>query len=204
MAKAKSTAQSPQKELILKEIIASKIQDSESLLSNFDLQSFSHTISLQDYQIAALKSAIAALNFYVQNADELYQHYGDYGIRDIAKEQINTASFWMATGSGKSIVMIKLIALLHALMASGELSTKPIMLLVPNERILEQFKAHIAEYNVYQDKNIALKDLKDYENAVAYHSLFDESIVFIGRSDLLDIGENVGKDSKAKRLNYKN
>ena len=35
-------------------------------------------------------------------------------------------------------------------------------------------------------------------------SLFDENIVFVGRSDLLDTSENVGKDSKAKRLNYKN
>ncbi len=78
------------------------------------------------------------------------------------------------------------------------------MLLVPNEKILEQFRAHIVEYNSYQDKNITLKDLKDYEHAAAYDSLLDENIVFIGRSDLLDISENVGKDSKAKRLNYKN
>ncbi|WP_300955606.1 DEAD/DEAH box helicase family protein [uncultured Helicobacter sp.] len=204
MAKAKPNTQSSQKELILKEIIAPKIQDSESLLSSFDLQSFSHTISLQDYQIAALKSAITALNFYVKNIDELYQSYRDYGVRDIAKEQINTASFWMATGSGKSIVMIKLIALLHVLMASGEFPKKPIMLLVPNEKILEQFKAHIKEYNAYQSKTITLKDLKDYENVSYGTSLFDENIVFIGRSDLLDIDENVGKDSKAKRLNYKN
>ncbi len=121
MAKTKSTAQSLQKELILREIIAPKIQDNQSLLSGFDLQSFLHTISLQDYQISALKSAIAALNFYTQKANELYQRYGDYGVKDIAKEQINTASFWMATGSGKSIVMIKLIALLHSLMIKGEL-----------------------------------------------------------------------------------
>ena len=204
MAKTKSTTQSAQKELILKEIIAPKIRDSQSLLSSFDLQSFSHTISLQDYQISALKSAITALNFYAQNANELYQGYRDYGARDISKEQINTASFWMATGSGKSIVMIKLIALLHNLMTNGDFPKKPIMLLVPNDKILEQFKAHIAEYNTYQSKAISIKDLKDYENVAAYDSLFDESIVFIGRSDLLDISENVGKDSKAKRLNYKN
>ncbi|MDE7316239.1 MAG: DEAD/DEAH box helicase family protein [Helicobacter sp.] len=204
MAKVKSTAQLAQKELILKEIIAPKIQDSESLLNSFDLQSFSHTISLQDYQIAALKSAITALNFYAQNADELYQRYCDYGVGDIAQEQINTASFWMATGSGKSIVMIKLIALLHSLMTNGVFPKKPIMLLVPNDKILEQFKDHIAEYNTYQSKAISIKDLKDYENVAAYASLFDENVVFIGRSDLLDIDENVGKDSKAKRLNYKN
>ena len=205
MSKTKSAQKATlEKKLILKEILAPKIQDNQSLLSSLDLQSFSHTISLQDYQISALKSAITALNFYAQNANELYQCYCNYGVGDIAKEQINTASFWMATGSGKSIVMIKLIALLHSLMTNGALPKKPIMLLVPNNKILEQFKDHIAEYNTYQSKAISIKDLKDYENVAAYAPLFDESIVFIGRSDLLDIGENVGKDSKAKRLNYKN
>lgn len=73
-----------------------------------------------------------------------------------------------------------------------------------NDKILEQFKAHIKEYNAYQSKMITLKDLKDYESVNYGTSLFDENIVFIGRSDLLDTSENVGKDSKAKRLNYKN
>lgn len=204
MAKAKPNTQSSQKELILKEIIAPKIQDSESLLSSFDLQSFSHTISLQEYQIVALKSAIAALSLYTQSPDSLYQSYLECELEDITKEQINTASFWMATGSGKSIVMIKLIALLHDLFALENLPSIPIMLLVPNDKILEQFKAHIKEYNAYQSKTITLKDLKDYESVNYGTSLFDENIVFIGRSDLLDTSENVGKDSKAKRLNYKN
>lgn len=193
-----------EKKLILKEILAPKIQNLESLFASLDLSSFSHTISLQDYQISALKSAIAALNLYTQNPDSLYQNYLECGLEDITKEQINTASFWMATGSGKSIVMIKLIALLHDLFGLKSLPTKPIMLLTPNDKILEQFKAHIKEYNAYQSKTITLKDLKDYESVSYGTSLFDENVVFIGRSDLLDIDENVGKDSKAKRLNYKN
>ncbi|WP_416860128.1 DEAD/DEAH box helicase family protein, partial [Helicobacter ganmani] len=97
-----------------------------------------------------------------------------------------------------------LIALLHDLFGLKTLPAKPIMLLVPNDKILEQFKAHIKEYNTYQSKTITLKDLKDYESVSYGTSLFDENIVFIGRSDLLDTSENVGKDSKAKRLNYKN
>ncbi|MDE5591556.1 MAG: DEAD/DEAH box helicase family protein, partial [Helicobacter sp.] len=210
MSKTKSTRVSLknkatlEKKLILKKILAPKIQNFESLFASLELQSFSHTISLQEYQIAALKNAIAVLNLYTQSPDSLYQNYLECGLEDITKEQINTASFWMATGSGKSIVMIKLIVLLHSLMTNGALLKKPIMLLVPNDKILEQFKAHIAEYNTYQSKAISIKDLKDYENVAAYASLFDENIVFIGRSDLLDTSENVGKDSKAKRLNYKN
>ena len=193
-----------EKKLILKEILAPKIQDFESLFVSLEFGSFSHSISLQEYQIAALKSAIAALSLYTQSPDSLYQNYLECGLEDITKEQINTASFWMATGSGKSIVMIKLIALLHDLFGLKSLPTKPIMLLTPNDKILEQFKAHIKEYNAYQSKTITLKDLKDYESVSYGTSLFDEKFVFIGRSDLLDTSENVGKDSKAKRLNYKN
>lgn len=205
MSKTKSAQKvTLEKKLILKEILAPKIQNFESLFAPLEFSSFSHSITLQEYQIAALKSAIAALSLYTQSPDSLYQSYLECGLEDITKEQINTASFWMATGSGKSIVMIKLIALLHDLFGLKSLPTKPIMLLTPNDKILEQFKAHIKEYNAYQSKTITLKDLKDYESVSYGTSLFDENIVFIGRSDLLDTSENVGKDSKAKRLNYKN
>ncbi len=205
MSKTKSAQKATlEKKLILKEILAPKIQDFESLFASLEFGSFSHSISLQEYQIAALKSAIAALSLYTQSPDSLYQSYLECGLEGITKEQINTASFWMATGSGKSIVMIKLIALLHDLFGLKTLPAKPIMLLVPNDKILEQFKAHIKEYNTYQSKTITLKDLKDYESVSYGTSLFDENIVFIGRSDLLDTSENVGKDSRAKRLNYKN
>ncbi|WP_297990426.1 DEAD/DEAH box helicase family protein [uncultured Helicobacter sp.] len=205
MSKTKSAQKATlEKKLILKEILAPKIQNFESLFASLEFGSFSHSISLQEYQIAALKSAIAALSLYTQSPDSLYQNYLECGLEGITKEQINTASFWMATGSGKSIVMIKFIALLHDLFALKTLPAKPIMLLVPNDKILEQFKAHIKEYNAYQSKTIAYKDLKDYESVNYGTSLFDENIVFIGRSDLLDTSENVGKDSKAKRLNYKN
>lgn len=205
MSKTKSVQKvTLEKKLILKEILAPKIQDFESLFASLEFGSFSHSITLQEYQIAALKSAIAALSLYTQSPDSLYQNYLERGLEGITKEQINTASFWMATGSGKSIVMIKFIALLHDLFALENLPSIPIMLLVPNDKILEQFKAHIKEYNAYQSKTITLKDLKDYESVSYGTSLFDENIVFIGRSDLLDMSENVGKDSKAKRLNYKN
>lgn len=205
MSKTKSAQKATlEKKLILKEILAPKIQNFESLFASLEFDSFSHSITLQEYQIAALQSAIAALSLYTQSPDSLYQSYLECGLEGITKEQINTASFWMATGSGKSIVMIKMIALLHDLFALKTLPAKPIMLLVPNDKILEQFKAHIKEYNTYQSKTITLKDLKDYESVSYGTSLFDENIVFIGRSDLLDTSENVGKDSKAKRLNYKN
>ena len=75
MSKTKSTRVSLknkatlEKKLILKEILAPKIQNFESLFASLEFGSFSHTISLQEYQIAALKSAITALSLYTQGPD---------------------------------------------------------------------------------------------------------------------------------------
>lgn len=159
MTKAKQSTKSSQKELILKDIIAPKIKDYDFLFANLDLSSFSYRFFLQDYQESAIKSAMTALKLYVDNPKELYDSYRDYQAQ-IEKNLINTASFWMATGSGKSVVMIKLIALLHKIFAQNELPQKPIMLLVPNDKILEQFEGHISDYNAYQSKPLTLKTSK--------------------------------------------
>ena len=93
MSKTKSAQKATlEKKLILKEILAPKIQDFESLFASLEFGSFSHSISLQEYQIAALKSAIAALSLYTQSPDSLYQSYLECELEDITKEQINTAS----------------------------------------------------------------------------------------------------------------
>ncbi|MCX2683441.1 hypothetical protein OQH60_06205 [Campylobacter sp. MIT 21-1685] len=57
MSKAKSAQNknSLEKKLILKEILESKMQNFESLFNSLELSSFSHSIILQEYQIAALK-----------------------------------------------------------------------------------------------------------------------------------------------------
>ena len=109
----------------------------------------------------------------------------------------------MATGSGKTLVIIKLISLLHELIKNKEFPKKPILLLVPNEQILEQFKAQIAEFNQQSNIEILLKDIKEYESS---YGLFDNSIceLYFYRSDLLDTGDNVAKDKNAKRIEYKN
>lgn len=195
--------------LILKDITDKKIHSFGDLFESLDLVSFNGAISLQEYQVAALQKALCSLKLYRDDTKELCHEYKQafkYNAIKLdskkgldIKEFCNMASFWMATGSGKSIVMIKLISLMQRLMKSGEIESKPIMLLVPNDKILDQFKTHIQSFNTYQPIQITCKEIKEYDN----QSLLGfENVVFLGRSDLLDIKDNVGKDSKAKRLNY--
>lgn len=223
--KQKSMSESVAKKLILNEIIKDNYKHFSEFLSELELSAFSHTISLQEYQQSALKCALIALKLYMgesaQNhsdetqivkfktsAQELLKAYHSYQRQNLSslidRNEINRASFWMATGSGKTIVMIKLVVLLSVLMKRGQIPQKPIMLLAPNDKILGQFRAQIQAFNAFNTTQIHARDLKDFEKISFDGSLFDETLLYIARSDLLDTAENVGKDSKAKRLNYKN
>lgn len=221
----KSLSKSVAKKLVLNEIIKENYKDFSEFLRELDFGTFSYSITLQDYQQAALKNALIALKLYMGDTDDnhkdlrnierfadnalsLLDAYHTYQKQNlmpqIKRSEINRASFWMATGSGKTIVMIKLIALLGSLSQKGVIPKKPIMLLAPNDKILEQFRAQIESYNAFNAKQITPIELKDFERAQSSGSLFGEVVVYIARSDLLDTAENVGKDAKAKRLNYRN
>ncbi|WP_279144208.1 DEAD/DEAH box helicase family protein [Helicobacter pullorum] len=201
------------KHLLLSEICNNKRVQYKESYENYDLKSFSADISLQDYQIASLQNALIALELYMcykdsdyikQRGEKLYRIYKEqYKDCKLEKEEINRASFWMATGSGKSIVMIKLLSLLGKAIREKKIPNKPIMLLAPNDTILAQFKDNVAKYNNYNADFITLKELREYESATQ-GGLFGETTVFIARSDLLDCAQNVGKDKSAKRLDYKN
>ncbi|EAL6560801.1 DEAD/DEAH box helicase, partial [Campylobacter jejuni] len=211
MAKAK---QNIKKHLLLNQFIHDKSLV-QKLNESYDFGNFSQAINLQFYQQEGVKNALAILSFYMK--DELNSHnynqerrklldfyQGENKDLKLQKEHIARASFWMATGSGKTIVMIKLIALIHEFIKNNQLPKKPIMLLAPNDKILNQFKANITKYNNYHSNFIKIKDLKDFESIEKEASLLNEAVVYFARSDLLESEENVGKDKKAKRLNYKN
>lgn len=201
------------KHLLLSEICDEKRAEYKQDYENYDLKSFSADISLQDYQIASLQNALIALDLYMcykdsdyikTRGEKLYRIYKEqYKGCKLEKEEINRASFWMATGSGKSIVMIKLLSLLGKAIREKKIPNKPIMLLAPNDTILAQFKDNVAKYNNHNTDFITLKELREYESATQ-GGLFGETTVFIARSDLLDCTQNVGKDKSAKRLDYKN
>ena len=57
---------------------------------------------------------------------------------------INRMSFWMAIGSGKTLIIVKLIDLLGKLIAEKELPARDILFLAHRDDLLDQFKNHKA------------------------------------------------------------
>jgi len=113
---------------------------------------------------------------------------------------LNRACFWMATGSGKSLVLIKTIEILDHLQKKELIPKKEIMLLLPRQDLISQFKREVSDFNSDREKKIELVSLKDYENDKQNQSLdFDDTIkVYFYRSDLLR------DERKEAFLDYKN
>ncbi len=118
------------------------------------------------------------------------------------KNFINRMSFWMATGSGKTLVIVKLVHLLHALITRKEIPANDILVLAHREELLEQFRAHVREFNAANfGVYIRLRDLKEYANVKQSNpTLFtgDELTVFTYRSD------NIGFEQKEKIIDFRN
>lgn len=209
--------------LFLSEILKERNLSSESASLNFkDFAKF----SLTDYQQSALKNALKILEFYygagrenkAEFSDEfqskfhgdfcnsgreiLLKKYREFD-KNLSASEINRASFWMATGSGKTIVMIKLIWAISHLIKTEILPKKPILLLAPNEQILSQFKSQIDEFNRCSSAQIWTRELREFESANSELNS-GETTLFIARSDLLESAENTSKKDVGKRLNYKN
>jgi hypothetical protein len=115
---------------------------------------------------------------------------------------INRMSFWMATGSGKTLVIVKLIELLGKLSTEKELPQQDILYLAYRDDLLDQFKNHVEEFNSFNfDTKINLKNLKDYESVKHENTLplfKNEITVFYYRSDL------ISDEQKEKIINFKN
>ncbi len=99
---------------------------------------------------------------------------------------VNRMGFWMATGSGKSLVIVKLIEILYKLEKGGLIPDNDILFLTYREDLMDQIKAHIDEFNSYSSLKIKYWDLKEYDN-VKHNLLFnkDDINLFIYRSDLI-------------------
>ena len=74
---------------------------------------------------------------------------------------INRMCFWMATGSGKTLVMIKLIEYLHFLQSHKEIPNHPMLILAPSEHLLKQIRQTVDEFNRSRDLTINLIALRD-------------------------------------------
>ncbi|MGN8440633.1 DEAD/DEAH box helicase family protein [Helicobacter pylori] len=201
-------------------------------LERLDFKSFDSNKELLDYQQQALINAFRMLVAYFrdfkENKKEFYAFYQDhysFANCDFAKKKlnpllkshfkvenhcvsfenfINRLAFYMATGSGKTIVIIKLVELLSVAIRMGLIPKKNIMFFSANENLIKQFEKEIEKYNWGKDyfKQIDFKSLKSVTNKDFHHApkdFFIEKItLFYYRADLMN-----DEESKENLLNYK-
>ncbi|GAA9205768.1 DEAD/DEAH box helicase family protein [Helicobacter pylori] len=110
----------------------------------------------------------------------------------------------MATGSGKTIVIIKLVELLSVAIRMGLIPKKNIMFFSANENLIKQFEKEIEKYNRGKDfsKQIDFKNLKSITHKDFHRAPKDSFIkqiaLFYYRADLMN-----DEESKENLLNYK-
>ncbi|MGL2345076.1 DEAD/DEAH box helicase family protein [Helicobacter pylori] len=200
-------------------------------LEMLDFKSFDSNKELLDYQQQALINAFRMLIAYFRDFKEnkkefyaFYQKHYSFAHCDFAKKKlnpllknsfkvenncvkfenfINRLAFYMATGSGKTIVIIKLVELLSVAIRMGLIPKKNIMFFSANENLIKQFEKEIEKYNRNKDysKQIDFKNLKSVKNKDFYHaskdSLMKKIALFYYRADLMN------DEGKENLLDYK-
>ncbi len=139
-------------------------------------------------------------------ADLLREYYADYIDAQTGKVAyeafINRMGFWMATGSGKTLVIVKLIELLGRLRRLGEVPPCDILFLTHRDDLIDQLKRHVDEFNASHGTSpIVLYELKEYAAVKREQgSLFqdNEIAVFYYRSD------NLSDEQKEKIVDFRN
>ncbi|GAA7454253.1 DEAD/DEAH box helicase family protein [Helicobacter pylori] len=200
-------------------------------LERLDFKSFDNNKELLDYQQQALINAFRMLVAYFrdfkENKKEFYAFYQEHYsfancdfthkklnplLKDYFKVEngcvsfenfINRLAFYMATGSGKTIVIIKLVELLSVAMGMGLIPKKNLMFFSANENLIKQFEKEIEKYNRGKDfsKQIDFKNLKSITHQDFHHApkgFFEKITLFYYRADLMS-----DEESKENLLNYK-
>ncbi|GAA8951672.1 DEAD/DEAH box helicase family protein [Helicobacter pylori] len=200
-------------------------------LEMLDFKSFDNNKELLDYQQQALINAFRMLVAYFKDFKgskkefyAFYQKHYSFANCDFTKKKlnpllkshfkvenhcvsfenfINRLAFYMATGSGKTIVIIKLVELLSVAIRMGLIPKKNIMFFSANENLIKQFEKEIEKYNRGKDfsKQIDFKNLKDVTHKDFHRApkgFFEKIALFYYRADLMNDGE-----SKENLLNYK-
>jgi len=133
-----------------------------------------------------------------RNIYNLLTEYYPYEDRKISYEHfINRMCFWMATGSGKTLVIIKLIQILVELIKRKEIPPYDILVLTHRDDLIGQFKRFVDEFNYANETKIILKELKDYPEVKRQRMLFGIP-VFYYRSD------NLSDEQKEKIIDFRN
>ncbi|GAA9423749.1 DEAD/DEAH box helicase family protein [Helicobacter pylori] len=200
-------------------------------LEKLDFKSFDSNKELLDYQQQALINAFRMLAAYFRDFKgskkefyAFYQKHYSFANCDFTHKKlnpllkshfkvenkcvsfenfINRLAFYMATGSGKTIVIIKLVELLSVAIRMGLIPKKNIMFFSANENLIKQFEKEIEKYNRGKDfsKQIDFKNLKSVTHKDFYHApkdFFEKIALFYYRADLMN-----DEESKENLLNYK-
>lgn len=214
--------------IVLEKLVKDNPSSLPEFYKNLDKETFGIDWKLHDYQQSALKHALNTLYYFFHQKEHLYNHYQTqtnedwknqisyakdsthfgllgqyYKVEDNQipyTEFLNRASLWMATGSGKTLVLIKLIEFLHQLATYNHIPKNDILILAPKPEILNQIKEHIEVYNKNSSVKINLKDLREFEKSKHLQTSLYESdgiTVFYYRSD------NITDVDKTEQLSYK-
>jgi len=214
--------------IVLEKLVKDNPASLPEFFKNLDKETFGIDWKLHEYQQAALKHALNTLYYFFHQKEHLYNHYQTQTNEDWKKqisyandsthfgllgqyfkveenqipytEFLNRASLWMATGSGKTLVLIKLIEFLHQLATYNYIPKNDILILAPKPEILNQIKEHIEVFNKNSSVKINLKDLREFEKSKHLQtSLYepDGITVFYYRSD------NITDVDKTEQLSYK-
>ncbi|OOC21326.1 restriction endonuclease subunit R [Helicobacter pylori] len=200
-------------------------------LERLDFKRFDSNKELLDYQQQALINAFRMLVAYFKDFKEnkkefyaFYQEHYSFANCDFTNKKlnhllkshfkvenqrvsfenfINRLAFYMATGSGKTIVIIKLVELLSVAMGMGLIPKKNIMFFSANENLIKQFEKEIEKYNRGKDyfKQIDFKNLKSVTHKDFHRApkdFFEKIALFYYRADLMN-----DEESKENLLNYK-
>lgn len=200
-------------------------------LERLDFKSFDSNKELLDYQQQALINAFRMLVAYFRDfkgsKKEFYAFYQEHysfancdfthkKLNPLLKSHfkvenkcvsfenfINRLAFYMATGSGKTIVIIKLVELLSVAIRMGLIPKKNIMFFSANENLIKQFEKEIEKYNRGKDfsKQIDFKNLKNITHKDFHRApkgFFEKIALFYYRADLMN-----DEESKENLLNYK-
>ncbi|GAA8903123.1 DEAD/DEAH box helicase family protein [Helicobacter pylori] len=200
-------------------------------LERLDFKSFDSNKELLDYQQQSLINAFRMLAAYFRDFKgskkefyAFYQEHYSFANCDFTNKKlnpllkshfkvenhcvsfenfINRLAFYMATGSGKTIVIIKLVELLSVAIRMGLIPKKNIMFFSANENLIKQFEKEIEKYNRGKDfsKQIDFKNLKSITHQDFHRApkgFFEKIALFYYRADLMS-----DEESKENLLNYK-
>ena len=223
MAKQKKLIDEHNYKIVLQQLAENEYLQVDT--NDFDFESFSNEKQLFTYQQESLQNAFRVLlqffNEYNGEKEDFYnKEYKKYphvnldyqkpselilnyfpkvGNRVEFYHFINRMSFWMTMGSGKTIVIIKLIELLDKAMSLNLIPKKNILFFTANEGLLDRFKKEVEAYNLLKDKTIDTINLKEYEERQKQGTVFDAQLIklFCYRADLM------AEERKEATLDYR-